>query len=458
MQQQTFSEFIKRVLVLGVPIALQSLLMSSLGFVDSLMISQLGTQEVAAAGIGARIFWVSIVFIWGLSSGMGILLAQYWGAQDEHGLKNNLALGTIVTQIFAFLCFSICFFTPQLLPQLFNPSREVLTLSSQYIQLLGIATLLSGLAIAADTALRSIGQTHINLYLSIMEIGLNVTLNYVLIFGHFGAPELGLLGAGIGSVIARSIRLIAVITIIYYRYPVLAIRLEHISNAFKPVLVGKFFAITYPIVVGTFIWCAGIFTFHLILGRMGETELATMAVITPLESIGLSVAHGLSSAVGIMIGNSLGANQFGLSTIYACWAFKSAILLGAVLGALLLIMQTAILQLYGALSLDVIDLMTLSFPVVALSILMRSINITLIVGILRSGGDNKFCMNMDFVCQWVWAVPLTALGAIFFDWSFPVVLLMMTSEEIVKAFPATWRVFSHRWVNNLTDSEARPTA
>ncbi len=183
MQQQTFSEFIKRVLVLGVPIALQSLLMSSLGFVDSLMISQLGTQEVAAAGIGARIFWVSIVFIWGLSSGMGILLAQYWGAQDEHGLKNNLALGTIVTQIFAFLCFSICFLTPQLLPQLFNPSREVLALSSQYVQLLGIATLLSGLAIAADTALRSIGQTHINLYLSIMEIGLNVALNYVLIFG-----------------------------------------------------------------------------------------------------------------------------------------------------------------------------------------------------------------------------------------------------------------------------------
>nr|WP_261314476.1 MATE family efflux transporter [Vibrio hangzhouensis] len=87
MQEQRVSDFIRRVVALGIPIALQSLLMSSLGFVDSLMISQLGTQEVAAAGIGARIFWVSIVFVWGLSSGMGILLAQYWGAQDEAGLK-----------------------------------------------------------------------------------------------------------------------------------------------------------------------------------------------------------------------------------------------------------------------------------------------------------------------------------------------------------------------------------
>lgn len=457
MPEQRFSDFIRRVLALGIPIALQSLLMSSLGFVDSLMISQLGTQEVAAAGIGARIFWVSIVFVWGLSSGMGILLAQYWGAQDETGLKKNLALGTSVTQLFAFIAFAICFFTPELLPGLFNPNAEVLALSTSYVQLLGIAMLFSGFGIAADTALRSIGQTRINLYLSIMEISLNVTLNYILIFGHFGAPALGLVGAGIGSVIARFVRLVAVIAIIYLKFPVLALRWLNVVNAFERTVLSKFFTITYPIVVGTFIWCAGIFTFHLILGRMGVTELATMAVITPLESIGLSVAHGLSSAAGIMIGNSLGASQFSLSSTYARWALKSSVILGASLGGILLILQTTILKFYGALSQEVIDLMIVSFPVVALSILMRTINITLIVGVLRSGGDSKFCMNMDFVCQWVWAIPITALGAIVFNWSFPVVLLMMVSEEIIKVVPACWRVFSDKWINNLTESKESTT-
>lgn len=458
MEQPPISSFIRKVLFLGIPIALQSLLMSSLGFVDSLMISQLGTEEVAAAGIGARIFWLSIVLVWGLGSGMGILLAQYWGANDEQGLKRYLALGTGVTQGLALFCFTLCFFTPQLLPSLFDPSETVLALASDYVQLLGIAMCLSGLGIAADTALRSIGQTRINLYVSILEVGLNVALNYVLIFGHFGLPAMGLIGAGIGSVIARSIRLIVVLVIIYRYFPVLALRWQNIIDAVEPKMVRKFVTITYPIMGGTVIWCAGIFAFNIILGRMGQTELATMAVITPLESIGLSVAHGLSSATAILIGNSLGANEFQQSTLYSRWALKSSIALGALLGGVLLLAQSAILSLYGGLTTDVTELMVLSFPIVALSIMLRTINITLIIGVLRSGGDSKFCMNMDFVCQWMWAVPITAMGAMVFDLSFPIVLLLMTSEEIVKVVPAVWRVYSDRWVNNLTENRESSAA
>lgn len=458
MEPPSYRYFVKNVLLLGIPIALQSLLMSSLGFVDSLMISQLGTEEVAAAGIGARIFWVSIVLVWGLGSGMGILLAQYWGANDEKGLKRYLALGTGVTQGLAFFCFAVCVFTPTLLPSLFNPSETVLALASDYVQLLGIAVCLSGVGIAADTALRSIGQTRINLYVSILETALNITLNYILIFGHLGLPAMGLIGAGIGSVIARSIRLIVVLVIIYRYFPVLALRWKNVVEACERRMVSKFFTVTYPIMVGTVIWCAGLFTFNILLGRIGQTELATIAVITPLESIGLAFGHGLSTATGIMIGNSLGANQFKHSTQYSRWALKSSIVLGALLGGVLLVAQSAILSLYGALSDDVTQLMIMSLPIVALSIMLRTINITLIIGVLRSGGDSKFCMNMDFVCQWMWAVPVTAMGAIVFELPFTTVLLLMTSEEIIKVLPAAWRVYSDKWVNNLTENTERSAA
>jgi Na+-driven multidrug efflux pump len=124
------------------------------------------------------------------------------------------------------------------------------------------------------------------------------------------------------------------------------------------------------------------------------------------------------------------------------------------LAGMLLVLQPLILTLYGELSEQVQALMVAAFPIMALSILFRTINITLIVGILRSGGDSKFCMNMDFVCQWLWAVPMTALGAMYFEWTFPIVLLMMVSEEVVKLLPAAWRVFGNRWVNNLTQEKA----
>ncbi len=394
----------------------------------------------------------------GIGLRYGILLAQYWGANDEQGLKRYLALGTGVTQGLAFFCFAVCVFTPTLLPSLFNPSETVLALASDYVQLLGIAVCLSGFGIAADTALRSIGQTRINLYVSILETALNITFNYILIFGHLGMPAMGLIGAGIGSVIARSIRLLVVLVIIYRYFPVLALRWQNVVEACERRMVSKFFTVTYPIMVGTVIWCAGLFTFNILLGRIGQAELATIAVITPLESIGLAFGHGLSTATGIMIGNSLGANQFKHSTQYSRWALKSSIVLGALLGGVLLVAQSAILSLYGALSDDVTQLMIMSFPIVALSIMLRTINITLIIGVLRSGGDSKFCMNMDFVCQWMWAVPVTAMGAIVFELPFTTVLLLMTSEEIIKVLPAAWRVYSDKWVNNLTENTERSAA
>ncbi len=269
---------------------------------------------------------------------------------------------------------------------------------------------------------------------------------------------MGLIGAGIGSVIARSIRLIVVLVIIYRYFPVLALRWQNVVEACERSMVNKFVTITYPIMVGTVIWCAGIFTFNIILGRMGQTELATMAVITPLESVGLALGLGLSNATGIIIGNSLGANQFKHSTQYARWALQSAFIVGALLGGILLVAQSALLSLYGALSDDVTELMIMSFPVMALSIMLRTINITLIVGVLRSGGDSKFCMNMDFVCQWMWAIPVTAMGAIVFELPFTTVLLLMTSEEIIKVLPAVWRVYSDKWVNNLTENTERSAA
>lgn len=132
--------------------------------------------------------------------------------------------------------------------------------------------------------------------------------------------------------------------------------------------------------------------------------------------------------------------------------------MGALLSGILLVAQSALLSLYGALSNDVTQLMIMSFPVMALSIMLRTINITLIIGVLRSGGDSKFCMNMDFVCQWMWAVPVTAMGAIVFELPFTTVLLLMTSEEIIKVLPAAWRVYSDKWVNNLTENTERSAA
>ncbi|MGR5145887.1 MATE family efflux transporter [Photobacterium alginatilyticum] len=451
MVEQSYSYYLRRLVVLGVPLMLQSLLFSSLGFIDNLMVSQLGTQEVAASGIGARVFWLASACIWGMGTGMGVLLAQYWGARDEEGLKRNFALGVAIATLASSLFLLVCGFFPTFIPGLFEPSAETMELAAGYVQLLGIAIFLAGPTITLDAALRSIGQTKINLYISLVEIGLNIVLNYVLIFGHLGAPALGLIGAGVGTVIARSIRVVILLVVIYRFYPVLAFGISHLISAFHQKIVKRYFEISLPIIAGSLIWSGGMFTYHLLLGRIGEVELATMAILTPLESFALSVAHGLSSATAILVGNSLGSGKFSLSRTYSTYVLKTSVAVGVALGGLLLLAEALIISLYTEVSSEVLELASRCFPVLALSILLRTVNITVIVGVLRAGGDAKFCMNMDIVCQWLWAIPVTAFAAIWLEWSLPLVLLMMTSEELVKLYPAMRRLASLRWVNNLTE-------
>ncbi|WP_394209999.1 MATE family efflux transporter [Enterovibrio calviensis] len=452
MTEHSYGYFLRRVALLGFPLVLQSLLFSSAGFIDSLMVSQLGTQEVAASSIGARVFWFTGIFIWGMGTGMGVLLAQYWGAEDEKGLRRNFALGTTISTFASALLFAFCWFFPDVIPSLFKASGETAELAANYLQIISVAILVAGPSISMDAALRALGRTKTTMTMSIIEIGLNIGLSFILIFGYLGLPAMGLMGAGLGTVIARVLRVFMSVAVIYYLSPPLILGLRDFS--FSSRIFNRYLTITLPIIAGSLMWSGGIFVYQLIMGRMGETELATMAIVSSLEALTLCVASGLSGATAIVVGNALGANKLAISERYARYALVTSACVGVLCAMLVLSLQAVVLSLYAQVSQDVIALAALCFPIIAISTVARNINITLIVGILRAGGDAKFCMNMDVVCQWMWAIPMTALAAMWFDMPLQYVFLMMTSEEIVKLYPTIRRVFGTKWVNNLTQEKA----
>ncbi|WP_407330641.1 MATE family efflux transporter [Enterovibrio sp. 27052020O] len=449
MPEDSYGYFLRRVALLGFPLVLQSLLFSSAGFIDSLMVSQLGTQEVAASSIGARVFWFTGIFIWGMGTGMGVLLAQYWGAEDEKGLRRNFALGSVISTAASVILFLLCWFFPHVVPALFKASGETAQLAADYLKIISVAILVAGPTISMDAALRALGKTKTTMNMSIIEIGLNILLSYFLIFGYFGLPEMGLMGAGLGTVIARVVRVIMSVAVIYFFNPVLVLRGSDFS--FTQRTFRRYMKVTMPIIAGSLMWSGGIFVYQVIMGRMGEAELATMAIVSSLEALTLCVASGLSSATAIVVGNALGANKLAMSERYARYALATSAAVGVLCAVVVLLAQGAILSLYTQVSEEVISLAALCFPVIALSTIVRNINITLIVGVLRAGGDAKFCMNMDVVCQWIWAIPMTAVAAMWFELPLPYVFLLMTSEEIVKLYPTIRRVFGTKWVNNLTE-------
>ncbi|RXJ73714.1 hypothetical protein CS022_08250 [Veronia nyctiphanis] len=246
MTEARFSHFLRQVFILGIPLILQQMLFSSLGIIDNIMVSQLGTAEVAASGVGLRVFIYSCIIIWGFGLGVGILVAQFWGAKDHEGIKRYLAVGQIIALALASVIFCIAFFFPNIFADLYGVKGETKALAETYVQYVAFAILLGAPVVTMDAGIRSIGKTRLSLYLAIAEVGMNILLNYMLIFGKFGAPELGVAGSAIGTSLARAIRFIATVAIVYKWYPELAFGFKHIAQAAEPKTLNKYLAVTVP--------------------------------------------------------------------------------------------------------------------------------------------------------------------------------------------------------------------
>ncbi len=209
---------------------------------------------------------------------MGVLLAQYWGANDPKGLRRNFALGALVASLASFLIFLFCWTVPEIVPAMFKVGGETAALTTEYLKIISIALLVAGPSIAMDAALRALGKIKTTFYMFFIEIGLNILISFILIFGHFGLPVMGLEGAGWGTVIARLFRVFMSLFVIGIFDKVLI--LGPSDFRFRKSTFQIYANVTAPVIAGSLIWSGGIFTYQLIMGRMGENELAAMAIST----------------------------------------------------------------------------------------------------------------------------------------------------------------------------------
>jgi len=444
-KQHTF----KSILYFALPFSLQGVLVTSLGFIDSLMISSLGDVAIAASGIGARWFWFASLFLLSISTGVSIFWAQFSGAGDIDKFRNSLAQGGGAI-LFSTLVVGMCFIVfPNVLSQVVASKGAATEYSIDYLVVLGSVVMVTGVGLTLDAALRCLGRPLIPMYTYMVEFALNVFLNYVLIFGAFGAPELGLLGAGIASLLARTIRILFLLLIIAMSEPRIRIDRTNLRSLSDKKSLIALWVVTWPVIAGSFVWSAGNFSFHAVFGHMGEHVLAAMSVITPIEWVALAAVAGIGQGTAVLIGNKLGADEFEEAIQVSRESLVLAVLFGVSVGVLLMISATYMDTVFINLSDPVINIIQEILPLVALSVVLRAVTSTQVGGILRSGGDTKYCLYLDTVAQWVIAVPVVAIGALYFELPLIVVYLLVQVEELFKIIPATLRIKQRKWLKNL---------
>lgn len=441
--------FLREMLTIAVPISFQQLVNASLNMIDVIMVGQLGEASIAALGLSSQVFFVFILLLFGTTSGMAIFTAQYWGKQEVEPIRKVLGMSLLTTTIIAVIFTLIATLIPEVVLGFYTNDSEVIQIGARYLRIVGLSYIPVAIAISYVAVLRSIQLIKIAVIATISALIFKTTLGYMLIFGIWIFPELGVEGAAIGTASGWILQVILLFVLVHtWKTPLAANPLTFFS--FDLSFFGRVLRTTLPALANEFFWSLGITTYNAIYARIGTDAIAAINVNATIEELGFVVFMGLGNACAVMVGNRIGAGKRE-EAYQTLWRVVTLAVIAAwVVGLTVFLLRDAVVSFYN-LSPSGVDNVRVLMLVMACTIWIRMLNFTTFIGGLRAGGDTRFAMFMELFSIWGVGVPSAYIGAFVLGLPVYYVYLMVALEELVKAFISIWRIRSRKWMHDLVN-------
>lgn len=443
--------FFSTMLQLAVPITIQQLVSSSTNLLDVLMIGQLGETAIAALGLSNQVFFLLSLFLFGISSGSAIFTAQYWGKGDIKNLRKVMGIGLTMAFLVALFYTLVSQIIPKTILGLYTNDQAVIELGSQYLKIVGLGYIFTAISFTYMSVLRSTQNVRLPMIVTLVALTTNIFLNYCLIFGNLGFPEMGVRGAALGTFIARTLEFILIIFFSYRFRTAAAAKLAELKynfSFFKQVLWTSM-----PAAINEVLWSLGITTYYAVYAHIGTDAVAAVNITATIENMSFVFFIGAANACAIMIGNQIGAgnekNAFSYGSRFLAISFAMSILLGLIV----LILRPFILSFYN-IGLSSYEFAWKILLIYSFTMWIRTTNLILFIGILRSGGDTRYALKVEMSSVWLVGVPAALIGGFVLNLPVYYVYAMVLSEEIVKLLIVIPRFRSRKWVHNLTSITA----
>ena len=451
MIKKVFSdkEFMGNAAKLAIPISVQSLIQSSLGMIDQMMVGQLGETTVAGVGLGGRLPFIFSMIIAGITSGTSIYVSQYWGKKDTDNIKQVMGSTLSVGMIAALLFMALSFLIPNGIVNLFSRDEAVIREGASYLAIVALSFVPVLLTGTYSAVLRSTHHVKLTLYAGMISVVINTILNYFLIFGFLGFPEMGANGAAAATAISKLVECTIILGVVYGKKLPGCTKFSELITV-RMSFFKLFMLTTMPILVNEFVWSVGESIYSGIYGIVGTKEATSMIITYPVQSICISVFMGLSSAAGVIIGNKLGEEEYDSAYDYA----KKFVLLGIIgsiiVGAGLMLLSGLYVSAYK-ISKEAQHNAVILIGIFGTVLFVKVSNMIMGGGILRSGGKTKLTLFLDMLGTWGIGIPMGLLGAFVFKLPVYVVYLMITIEEVVRfVIGGVWMI-RRVWIRNIVN-------
>ncbi len=444
--------FYKNLMNIAVPVALQNLILSSINLADVFMIGRLGEAPLAALGLSNQIMFLMILLLFGINSGAGVFVAQFWGEKNIRSIHKVLGVALISALLTSTVFFILTQTVPGFLIRVYSPDTEVIGYGGEYLKIVGWSYIATSLTFVYSIQSRNVERAKIGLYSSIIALLVNVSLNYILIFGKLGFPAMGVRGAATATLIARTMECIFVLGYINYNESPLKSSIGEMLS-FDREFLRKYRKTTIPVILNEMLWAVGITTYSMVYARMSTTAIAVVNIVGSIERITFTGFIGVANATAVMVGKKIGEKREDIAIEYANKLGSISFLLGLGGSLILFLAARPVLGIYD-LSDEVFELTLSTMYILCLFLPFKSFNATNVVGILRAGGDTKYCLIMDVAALWMIGVPLAYLGGLKLGYPIYMVFALALSEELLKFFVGVRRVISKKWIKNLVEDFA----
>ncbi len=442
--------FYKNVIAVAVPLMLQQLVTSSVNLVDNLMIGQLGDAALGGVATSNRFFMIALFAVMGILSASSVFIAQYFGAKDEDNMKESFRFSILSSVAITLIFFSIATFYPHLVLGFFTDDPLILAEGTKYITIAAIAILPFALTGSIASAMRSIGETKIPLYVGIFAVFTNAFFNYALIFGHFGLPQLGIVGAAIATVISRTLEAAILLTIMTHRVFHFTTRIEDLFKISKK-NIRKISLKAMPLATNEILWSFGMATLFKFYATRGPEVIAGISIASTTADLFFVLFGGMSVATTIMISQPLGANDLEQARKNGYYMIGFSTTLAMLFGMIMFGSSYVIPLLYNVsdasqhIAQTMLRIMSLMFW-----IYMATAECYFI---LRAGGDMKSTLMMDAGFMWVINIPVVGLFTYLTGFNIFFLYIAGQSTDLLKLAFAYRLVKKEKWVHNLTIDE-----
>ena len=445
-------DFYRKLTVTGIPMVIQQVIAVTLNLADTIMVGKVSEEALAAVGAANQVYFIFGVVLFGIFSGASVLAVQYWGIGDLQMLRKIVGIDYT-------MCLAICvpgmfisYFAAPFLIHIFSDDPAVIQLGMEYMHIVCFSYIFAGLTYVISYNSRAIKDLKYPTIINGCAIVCNIILNYLLIFGKMGCPELGVKGAAIATLVARVLECIAMLLSVYLRkfHPLKAHPKELLSYSGE--LFARVMKTAIPVIITEGLWAVSVSSIFAAYGRISAAALAVSQISVTVTDFFQTVYFGLGNAAAVIIGEVLGQGKKDLAYRYSKNIIKVTWVLNVVmtLAVILARMPIALIYDYGP---ETTKMLMQALLVYAIAMTPKMFAYMMICAIFRSGGDTVYAMIVDVAFNVGLQIPLAYIGVLVLNWPLAGVMALVATADFIKTIFIFRRYYSRKWMNIFTGRE-----